>query len=86
MNRRASFLACVLVPAVLSGTGAMQYFFVRENGGRGLREKRKVFGTSDARYLPSGQTGIIRFPSLYGESMIIMPGQSAETISSRNVC
>lgn len=26
-------LACVLVPAVLSGTGVMQYFFVRENGG-----------------------------------------------------
>lgn len=34
-------LACVLVPAVLSGTGVMQYFFVRENGGWLLWEKRK---------------------------------------------
>ena len=36
-------LACVLVPAVLSGTGAMQYFFVRENGGRKAAGETKMY-------------------------------------------
>lgn len=36
-------LACVLVPAVLSGTGAMQYFFVRENGGRRAAGETKMY-------------------------------------------
>lgn len=36
-------LACVLVPAVLSGTGVMQYFFVRENGGRRAAGETKAY-------------------------------------------
>lgn len=36
-------LACVLVPAVLSGTGVMQYFFVRENGGRRAAGETKMY-------------------------------------------
>lgn len=36
-------LACVLVPAVLSGTGVMQYFFVRENGGRRAVGETKMY-------------------------------------------
>lgn len=36
-------LACVLVPAVLSGTGVMQYFFVRENGGRRAAGETKEY-------------------------------------------
>ena len=34
-------LACVLVPAILSGTGAMQYFFVRKTADGGPWEKQK---------------------------------------------
>ena len=36
-------LACVLVPAVLSGTGVMQYFFVRENGGWRAAGETKMY-------------------------------------------
>lgn len=36
-------LACVFVPAVLSGTGVMQYFFVRENGGRRAAGETKMY-------------------------------------------
>lgn len=62
-------LACVLVPAVLSGTGVMQYFFVRENGGRRAAGETKMYLERLMRDIcRSGQTGIIRFPSLYGES------------------
>lgn len=81
-------LACVLVPAVLSGTGVMQYFFVRENGGRKAAGETKMYLE---RLIAISAVGADwNYPIsvfIRRKQMITMPGQSAETISpSRNVC